>query len=612
MKAFTAALCCLVICVLCFVPSCSSGSSSGIFAEKLEVIDAFISAEDYGGAWRLLKKNKKYVRSPRDYLSLIRRALLLDKNDFAEKYMRKGLSVFPDSQELLAVYAHFLLSLKRYEDAAKYAPKLEGGRYGSLYAELRFRTAGSEKNPPDFLSPSYIQAYIDSALTTGNGAYIRNAAVIYALQGDMQAAFRLHPKTMSVYDYPEFWARVSFDSGNFVQCAEDVGFAKPSPELSSLASDALLHAGDERGAVLVWIDSTERFPSSNPASWYNASRAALKSGSMGYAYLFLSSLVRRFPDYVPGLAAYGRFSVYTPPQTKEHIFSNVLREKGIKTLSMELDDELPRVAPEEALARMNESLARTDDASLALEKLKLQWCVRESAPGQGLSAGSASDARKKAADIWALLERRGNAGAVMDPSAGLNASASAGYDPLTVRFALWNLCRYDMVGEAAELFDLWCVSRYAAETAGSVTASEGKNEQVVPKERIVPFKEEWEYDIGSYIAFKQGWYARAEDILTAAMNNKNIKPGESARLNLALLYNGSSRRVQALALYRKILEDDRIDKKLQAEIYYKIAVIQREQKENRSAVLSLNQALSLDPAHSRSRFMLKQLDSAAD
>ena len=596
MKAFTAALCCLVICVLCFVPSCSSGSSSGIFAEKLEVIDAFIGAGDYGGAWRLLKKNKKYVRSPRDYLSLIRRALLLDKNDFAEKYMRKGLSVFPDNQELLAVYAHFLLSLKRYEEAAKYAPKLEGGRYGSLYAELRFRTAGSEKNPPDFLSPSYIQAYIDSALTTGNGAYIRNAAVIYALQGDMQAAFRLHPKTMSVYDYPEFWARISFDSGNFVQCAEDVGFAKPSPELSSLASDALLHAGDERGAVLAWIDSTERFPSSNPASWYNASRAALKSGSMGYAYLFLSSLVRRFPDYVPGLAAYGRFSVYTPPQTKEHIFSNVLREKGIKTLSMELDDELPRVAPEEALARMNESLARTDDASLALEKLKLQWRVRESSPGQGLSDGSASNARKKAADIWALLERR----------------AGAGYDPLTVRFALWNFCRYGMIDEAAELFDLWCASRYAPETDGSVPASEGKNKQTVPKERIVPFKEEWEYDIGSYIAFKQGRYARAEDILTAAMNNKNIKPGESARLNLALLYNGSSRRVQALALYRNILEDDRIDKKLQAEIYYKIAVIQREQKENRSAVLSLNQALALDPAHSRSRFMLKQLDSAAD
>ena len=416
----------------------------------------------------------------------------------------------------------------------------------------------------------------------------------------MQAAFRLHPKTMSVYDYPEFWARISFDSGNFVQCAEDVGFAKPSPELSSLASDALLHAGDERGAVLAWIDSTERFPSSNPASWYNASRAALKSGSMGYAYLFLSSLVRRFPDYVPGLAAYGRFSVYTPPQTKEHIFSNVLREKGIKTLSMELDDELPRVAPEEALARMDESLARTDDASLALEKLKLQWRVQaqaqEKAHTQAGPADSSASARKKAADIWALLERR----------------AGAGYDPLTVRFALWNLCRYGMIDEAAELFDLWCASRYAPETDGPVPATEGKNKQVVPKERIVPFKEEWEYDIGSYIAFKQGRYARAEEILTAAMNNKNIKPGESVRLNLALLYNGSSRRVQALALYRNILEDDRIDKKLQAEIYYKIAVIQREQKENRSAVLSLNQALALDPAHSRSRFMLKQLDSAAD
>ncbi|MGI5174651.1 hypothetical protein H0R92_13765 [Treponema sp. OMZ 840] len=576
--------------------SCSSGSSSSAFIEQLDIADGFIAAEDYGGAWRLLKKNAKHAHTSWDYIGLIRRALLLSKNDFAEKQMRKALSLFPDNQELLAVYTHFLISSNRTDEARPYAVKLEGGKYGSLYAELRFRTAGAagtESESTHFLSSAYTQAYIDAAATTGNSAYVRNAALTYALSGRMRDAFSLHPAAMSVYDMPEFWARLSYDSGNFIQCAEDLQFVQPSAEAAALSADAFLRSGDEQAAIKAWIHSIDRFPLANPASWYNAARAALHGGNMGYAYFFLSSLTRNFPDYIPGLSAYGKLSVYDAPQTGEHLFSAVLKEKGIKTLSMELDDVVPRADPREALLRMEKSLNRKKDAALALEHLKLQWMLSDLQTGTAAASGE----RQKAADIWRLLEK--------------NIDAPYENDSLIIRFALWYFCNNNMIAEASELFNNWTAVRYNLESdAAGKKQDKEKNKKEDKEESGVVFKDAWEYEIAAYIAFRQEDYSLAEKILAAAQHNKNVAISPNALLNLALLYNGSSRRIQALALYKQILDTD-IDKKLKAEIYYKIALIQREKKENRNAVLSLNQALSLDPAHSRSRLMLKQLDASA-
>ena len=629
MKRFGVTALCLYAAV-CFVfltlASCSSRSSSGIFFEKLEETDLLIKNDRHGAAWRLLKKNAKLSRSAADYLSIVRRAFILDKPEFAEKQLVKGLERFPDNPELTAVYVHFLTASGRTEQALPHAVKLEGGKYGSLYAEIRFQKALAEEHVQvaDFLSLSFKQAYLDSALTTGNSAYIRNAALAEAFAGTAEQALALHPLSMSVYDMPEFWARIAYHAGHFEQCVEDLGFAEQTPAVLMLASDALLRSGKQKEALAAWFLSAERFPAENPAALYNLFRSAFKSGNMGYAYSFLSSLLNAFPDYVPGLAAYARYAFEAVPHTEEHIFSSLLREKGLKTLSMELDDLTPRVTPAQALVRLEESLARTNDASLVLEHLKLRWRIEESRRNIDIVAGDP----RRTAEVWTMIEQ--------------NAPAPFEYDPLLVHFGLWYFCRYNMIAQASELWE----KRYsftgedadlsakdasisekktALHDAGSVPKTAGLSEaaglsetgslseaavlsEAGPLSQESLLTEAWEYDIGSYIAFKNKDYEKAEKLLSTAVQNGNFAMPVGSLLNLASLYNGSGRRIQAAALYKKALEVC-TDKRLEADIYYKLAVIQREQKEIRTALLSLRRAVSLDPGHTRARLMLKQMDS---
>lgn len=533
----------------------------------------------------MLKKNAKLSRSPADYLSIVRRAFVLDKPEFAEKQLAKSLERFPDNPELTAVYVHFLTASDRTEEALPYAVTLEGTKYGSLYAEMRFQKAISdttgEAEAADFLSLSFKQAYLDSALTTGNSAYIRNAALVEAFAGSADEALALHPSAMSVYDMPEFWARIAYHARHFEQCIEDLSFAEQTPSVLMLTSDALLHSGDETGAVAAWFLSAERFPKDNPAALHNLARSAFKSGNMGYAHLFLSSLLESFPDYVPGLAAYVRYALDTVPHTEEHIFSSILREKGIKTLSMELDDLTPRVTPVQALTRLEESVARTKDASLVLEHLKLRWRIEEAQRKIDIVAGDP----RRTADVWTMIEQ--------------NAPAPFEYDPLLVHFGLWYFCRYNMISQAAELWE----KRYSF-AGGAAVPAEGA------LSAVGFLTEVWEYDLGSYIAFKWEDYEKAEKLLSTAVKNGSFAMPVGAVLNLAALYNGSGRRIEAAALYRKALEISG-DKRLQADIYYKLALIQREQKEIRTSLLSLRQAVALDPGHTRARLMLKQMENGS-
>ena len=594
MKRFgiqAACLCLIVFTVLAVSVSCSSRSSSGIFFEKLERIDLLVKNENYGAAWRLLKKNAKLSRSAADCLSIVRRAFVLDKPEFAEKQLVKSLQRFPDNPELTAVYAHLLMASNRTEQALPYAAKLEGTKYGSLYAEIRFQKALSDEQlqAADFLSLSFKQAYLDAALTTGNSAYIRNAALVEAFAGTAAAAFELHPQAMSVYDMPEFWARIAYHAGHFAQCIEDLSFAKQNAAVLMLASDALLRSGDEKAAAASWFLSAERYPADNPAALHNLARSAFQSGNMGYAYNFLSSLLKTFPDYVPGLAAYARYALLSGPHTEEHIFSSVLREKGIKTLSMELDELTPRILPEEALLRMEKSLERNKDAALVLEHLKLRWRLEEAQRKIDIVAGDPS----RTADVWTMIEQ--------------NAPAPFEYDPLLVHFGLWYFCRYNMIAQAAELWEKRYTFVLEDSDENEPAEADSLTEADVLKDAGV-LTEAWEYDIGSYIAFKYKDYEKAEALLSAAVKNGNFAMPVGSLLNLAALYNGSGRRIEAAALYRKALEISG-DKRLQADIYYKLALIQREQKEIRTALLSLRQAVNLDPGHTRARLMLKQMDN---
>jgi len=308
--------------------SCRMSASRSSFTGMLDDIDALSEQGQDRDALSELKKAEKYARSPYERLAIVRRALILDRSFFAQKVLQKALRHFPDNQELLAVYTHFLVSSGKSEEALRYGSKLEGGPYGSLYAELLFRFAA----PVNFFSSAYKQAFADAARTTGNAVYFRNAALIEAFFGNMEASFSFHPASLSAYDSEDtarFWARISYDSGNFIQCTQDLQFVQDSAQKQSLLADAYLRSGDEKKAIAAWLDSTERFADENPSAWCNAAKAAFKAGSIGYAYLFLEKLTERFPDYIPGLAAYAAFSVGTFPYTAQNVFSDILKQRDV-------------------------------------------------------------------------------------------------------------------------------------------------------------------------------------------------------------------------------------------------------------------------------------------
>lgn len=576
---------CVLPCV-CMLTFCTAGSSSTSFIDRLNNIDSVTAVHDYEAAWSMLKKAEKYARSPYERLAIVRRALILDRSFFAQKVLQKALRHFPDNQELLAVYTHFLVSSGKSEEALRYGAKLEGGPYGSLYSELLFRFAA----PVNFFSSAYKQAFADAARTTGNAVYFRNAALIEAFFGNMEASFSFHPASLSAYDSEDtarFWARISYDSGNFIQCTQDLQFVQDSAQKQSLLADAYLRSGDEKKAIAAWLDSTERFADENPSAWCNAAKAAFKAGSIGYAYLFLEKLTERFPDYIPGLAAYAAFSVGTFPYTAQNVFSDILKQRGIKTLSMELDDVVPRVKPEEALKRIEKAMnGAQNDTVLLLEYTKLKWAAEQKNAAQNQAQNTEFFKRKRQADLWRLLEQ--------------TTAAGGRYDPRAVHFVLYYLCADGMFSQADELLARWNALRSSA---------------AVPQAPEI-----WEYDIGAYIDIKQQRYEQAERMLeTSVFTDENLVSAGTSALaslkgrdpaavfNLALLYNASGKRVQALALYRKLLSAV-TDTVLQAEIYYRIALIQLEQREKRSAVLSLNQCIALNSAHAQARLLLKTIN----
>lgn len=585
-----------VIVFVCVLPCvymltfCTAGSSSTSFIDRLNNVDSVTAVHDYEAAWSMLKKAEKYARSPYERLAIVRRALILDRSSFAQKVLQKALRHFPDNQELLAVYTHFLVSSGKSEEALRYGAKLEGGPYGSLYAELLFRFAA----PVNFFSSAYKQAFADAARTTGNAVYFRNAALIEAFFGNMEASFSFHPASLSAYDSEDtarFWARISYDSGNFIQCTQDLQFVQDSAQKQSLLAEAYLRSGDEKKAVAAWLDSTERFADENPSAWCNAAKAAFKAGSIGYAYLFLEKLTERFPDYIPGLAAYAAFSVGTFPHTAQNVFSDILKQRGIKTLSMELDDVVPRVKPEEALKRIEKAMGGAqNDTVLLLEYTKLKWAAEQKNAAQNQAQNTEFFKRKRQADLWRLLEQ--------------TTAAGGRYDPRAVHFVLYYLCADGMFLQADELLARWNTLRSSA---------------AVPQA-----PELWEYDIGAYIDIKRQRYEQAERMLEVSVytdTDKNVVSAGTGALalallkgrdpaavfNLALLYNASGKRVQAIVLYKKLLSAV-TDTVLQAEIYYRIALIQLEQREKRSAVLSLNQCIALNSAHAQARLLLKTIN----
>ncbi len=573
--------------------SCSLRSEGVSIDEQLSQVDALIAVGDYDGAWSALKNVAKTIRNPSETLGVVRRALLLQRGDFAKEQLFEALKEAPENPELIAVYSHILISEKDYEEALPYARLLEGGNYGSLYSELRFlmdeenikkinreKKEGEEAEKIDYYSESYVQAYVDIARSTDAHEYLRNAALIYALQGSMAKAFSYHPPTISAYESPWFWAQISYDNHKFDQVISDLQHYDLNIDELSLLADAYVHLGFFEDAQRTWLESTQRFTNENPIAWHNTALYYQEIGNTKQAHDLVLHLVETFPDYVGGLAVYGRFSLLDDEVARDSHFSALLEERGLQTIQMEENATIVDLDIHDAMQRIDEAieLLKFEDESAAMElmieKLKLDWSSSTTPP----------TAQQKVSDIWRLLEQN-----IIEPY---------GYNDVLVQYAMWFFFTQGMIDEAEGLFTSHITSRYASAFENSELGAKNPVENM----------DSWEYEYGSYIALMQGRYMDAEKWLTSLIVHNIVSPTipSSTVINLATLYNATGKRSLALSLYEQIVLIIR-DVSTKADIYYRMALIQYEMGEKQKASISLDEALRLDFNHSAARLLQKRM-----
>ncbi len=557
--------------------------------ERLSEVDALIQLSDYDEAWSLLKKIAKSIHGSYETLGVVRRALLLQKEDFAKDLLIDALGSSPENQELIAVYTHMLLSEKDYETALKYAPLLEDGSYGSLYSELRFiidtneikkinseKQKGEEHDTLNYYSENYIQAYIDIAKSTDNPDYLRNVALVYALQGNMKTAYSFHPKNITTYEKPWFWAQISYDAHEFYQVLSDLDeFELTSAEMALLA-DTYVHLGLFENAQQVWHESTTVFLHENPIAWHNTALYYQNVGEQKKANDTILHLVNAFPNYVEGLAAYSKFSLNKTIPLTESIFSPLLEERGLKTIQMENNETIPLLDARDALFRIEDAILSANEhekMNLIIERLKLTWQIStDIIPSQ-----------QKVADVWRLLEEN-----VLDPY---------GYPTTLIQYAVWFFLTQGMIEEADALFTTHCTSLY--ETQIDKTLGYTKT----PVEGM----KKWEYEYGAYIALKQNRFLDAQNWYSALIPQNIVLVTTSipAVLNFAMLCDTLGKRSTALSLYEQITPFVR-NSDTKADIFYRLALLQQEAGETQKARISLEEALTIDPNHAESRLLLKQ------
>ena len=131
----------------------------------------------------------------------------------------------------------------------------------------------------------------------------------------------------------------------------------------------------------------------------NCAFSCLESGKIDDAFEYVKTLVVAFPDYIDGLVLYGKFLLHYASLGEESDLTKALRNKGLKSIDMEIQDAKPRIPVSDCLFRMEESLKRRatldgEKATLQIEYLKLKWL-----------SDKTTSSEQMVIDIWEMIEK---------------------------------------------------------------------------------------------------------------------------------------------------------------------------------------------------------------
>ena len=613
---------CIALAVL-FLPvffSCSNRAEQKSIASALEQIDILINQDQFKDAERELNKIEKKSYSSWIEIGIFKRYLKLGNAEKAEKTLVRAIKKNPKNSELNAVYAHFLLSSGRTEDALAAGKILSGTRYGSVFSEAVLRNVleKSKKSelPEIFLSPEYFSVYYDAYSGSKNPAWLRNCALLYLSAGSYEKAAQIQPGTGKISEANDgfFWSIAMYDAGHFGEsvnygnAALDLAESRSGKsknlvsisEISAVLQDSYIWLGDSENAEMIREKYLDSISDGNggfsvsasedsedddngflPSIFVNSAKWAVDSGQEKRAVQLLGFCVEKWPDFVPGLISYADFSYNSNLERYEDSEKLQLRDEGLASLEMERYDSRQKIPLSDALSRIDRSLARKKSPLLYIVRLDLKYKTEKK-----------YTENEKIADIWKLLEE--------------NALSPSVYPEVLFEYALNFLLKTKNTGDAWNLFYKYVSSKY------EIACDNDFWTNVVKKINGFSTSEAEFAFYFSALAGKAADSVRLGEFCVFENEEKhyiNAAASDFSAVNLAQVYNSVGRKTEALELYRKV-NGRSSAKEVKSLAMYRMALIYMDMKDLKNARICAEYSSALNPRNAEAKLLLLKIKAA--
>lgn len=597
--------------LLCLL-SCSVKAEQKSLTSQFAIVDALISQNQMQAAVKELKKLEKKAFDSWSYIGIYKRYSKIGENLPAEKILKKALKKNSDNEELLAVYADFLLRRNMLQEAASYTKKLKGTKYASLNSEVILRKALIENQTAAdsfYKDPQFYQVYYDAYKGSRNPIWLRNCAVCNLAEGLYDSALALVPEAFSDADDAFFWALVQYDAGRYYESLDTAEYAKKLLanyadksrfktsyiQIAALESDAYMAVSDiekselSRRDIVMGIDSLQLGKADEallPVLFLNSAIWARNQGLDDRCADLLFYMVNRWENYTPSLILYSDFAYTSNLQRKEDDEIRALRRAGISTLEMQQYDSRRKIPLSDALYRIEKASAVTKDPYLSIAILDLHYKMNPEI-----------SEREKNRDLWVIMEQ--------------SYDENEKYKTLLVQYALNFLLRTKQYDDAYHLF-----TRYIEDINVDLLGT--KEEDLFSWDSFIENVRLYDISIVEFAAWFAAWFHMKDEalrlyeycvyesggILEEGFISQNVSIASC--MNLAEIYVAERKREKALDLYGRAAGRESRNS-TRSEIFYRIARIYVAMGDTKNALRSAEYASSLYPENARASVLKEKL-----
>lgn len=612
----------LIIALILLTSTCEKADTEHSFISSLDRVDALMKQKLWKEATEQLSKIEKKARSLWSYIGIFRRYKAMGEEEKAESVLKNAIKHNPHSLELKAVYAHFLLKRGQEAEALTVAEVLQDSQYSNIYAECLLKNAIKSANRKEgelwkyWLSKENLPLFISAYSATGDSLYLRNAALVYLLEGKYKKAGELVPEAITEGEDAYFWGEVLFDLKEFAAAIEMLDTAYSLLKEGSNSSNYLHNkarilnleadcytALKEEGAAqklrAAFINSLEMqdgdyiLPYGKTdidsdivmfsSLFTNAARYALDNEDYDRCDKYIRFAVTQWPDNFSTLSLYTDYVIKLNTKRQEDFIEQKIKEAGGVTLSMEEYNKRPNIPLTDPQYRIEKSLEKTGDTYLYLLSLNLKYQVEK-----GITI------EEKTSDLWDILER----------NIDNNGVYPAPLFIYTVNFLLSNKKTED----AWQLFVANLTKKYAL-------TRENKKEEKATEEALRLDYLTIFYNNLSLLSKDEAEYAAYFSLIFLYKDLSlsfykslvaSSSPSISSIINLSLIYSSIGREEDALKLYEKAF-GLLVNLKLKSEVMYRIASIYLGKGEVKEAKRAAEYAVTLYEKNAAARLLLSRI-----